>query len=76
MRAADPAAALRLLIAALPEDRLRALLLELLLGSLPAGAATPERSVPRVAGVGGHAANQAGHAGRALIESAPLTAAS
>ena len=49
MRAADPTHALRTLIAALPEDRLRALLLEILLGKLPSGAATadpPEPSAP------------------------------
>ena len=37
MRAADSTSVPRTLIAALPEDRLRALLAELLLGSLPSG---------------------------------------
>ena len=49
MRADDPTYTLRLLIAALPEDRLRELVLEILLGNLPARAAMadpPEPSAP------------------------------
>jgi hypothetical protein len=47
MRAASPTHALRLLIAALPEAQLRELVLEILLGNLPAGAATADPPGPK-----------------------------